>query len=139
MKNHTEMNRCFLLSLFQSIAKEGWGDNFMSVLHKELVFHVTGTSPLAGTYHGKENYERQVLERLDKRLASWPIPAIDNIIIDGNLACLQFHSTGSKGYNGTDFNMNYTWIFRIENNKILEIWGYYDSVKMCALFDEKLI
>lgn len=48
MENCTTLNRCSLLSLFQSIAREGWGDNFMSALHKDLVFHVTGTSPPCG-------------------------------------------------------------------------------------------
>lgn len=130
----SEENRQFLSSLFLSIADRGWGENFIAALHDDLEFNAMGTSPISGCYRGKENYRQRLLKRLDDRLASWPVPIVDSLIVDGDLACLQFHATGGQGKNGADFNMQYCWMLRLEHQKIVKIWGYYDSFKMNALF-----
>lgn len=130
----SEENRQFLSSLFQSIADQGWGENFIAALHDDLEFNAMGTSPISGCYRGKENYRDQLLKRLDDKLASWPVPIVDSMFVDGELACMQFHATGGKGKNGADFNMHYCWVLRLENKKVVKIWGYYDSSKMNALF-----
>lgn len=132
----SEENRQFLSSLFQSIADQGWGENFMAALHDDLEFNAMGTSPISGCYRGKESYRDQLLKQLDDKLASWPVPIVDTMIVDGDLVCLQFHATGGKGKNGADFNMQYCWVLRLEHQKIIKIWGYYDSFKMNALFNE---
>jgi hypothetical protein len=49
---------------------------------------------------------------------------------------IQFHSEGGKGHHGTDFNMRYCWVIRLDRERIAEILGYYDSGKMVALFDD---
>ncbi len=131
----SEKNRQFLTSLFQTIASQGWGDIFMSALHEDLEFNAMGTSPVSGTYQGKEAYRSQLIKRLDDKLESWPVPIIDTMIVDGNLACLQFHATGGKGKNGADFNMSYCWVLHLENQQITKIWGYYDAFKMNELFN----
>lgn len=131
----SEENRQFLSLLFRSIADEGWGENFTAALHDDLEFNAMGTSPISGCYRGKVDYRERLLKRLDDKLASWPVPIVDTLIVDGDLACLQFHATGGKGKNGADFNMQYCWVLRLEQMKIVKIWGYYDSFKMNALFD----
>ena len=130
----SDTNRQFLTTLFDSIAREGWGENFMAALHDDLEFNAMGTSPVSGVYRGKETYRNQLIKRLDERLETWPVPVVDTMMVDGDLACLQFHATGGKGKNGADFNMNYCWVLRLENSQITTIWGYYDSIKMNALF-----
>jgi uncharacterized protein len=132
----TETNRRFLRALFSTIASEGWADGFMAALHDDLVFNAMGTSPVAGRYQGKQVYRTQVLDRLHTRLASWPMPIVDTMIVDGNMASVQFHSEGGKGHNGADFNIQYCWVIRLDRERIAEIWGYYDSGKMVALFDD---
>ena len=79
---------------------EGWANGFMAALHDDLVFNAMGTSPVAGRYQGKQVYRTQVLDRLHTRLASWPMPIVDTMIVDGNMASVQFHSEGGKGHNG---------------------------------------
>ena len=64
------------------------------------------------------------------------MPIVDTMIVDGNMASVQFHSEGGKGRNGADFNMQYCWVIRLDRERIAEIWGYYDSGKMVALFDD---
>ncbi|WP_413728153.1 nuclear transport factor 2 family protein [Sodalis sp. RH19] len=132
----SEENRQFLSSLFQSVANQGWGENFMAALHEDLEFNALGTSPVSGCYRGKINYRNNLLNHLDDKLESWPVPIIDAMIVDGDYACLRFHATGGKGKNGVNFNMQYCWVLRIKDKQIVKIWGYYDSIIMNALFEK---
>lgn len=122
--------------LFGRIAETGFGPEFVAALDDGLIFTAMGTSPVAGRYVGKHAYQEQILKRLHDRLASWPKPVVDNIIVGGNSACIQFHGVGGTGKNGADFNMQYCWIVKVRDEKIVEIMGYYDSAKMIALFKD---
>jgi len=46
---------------------------------------------------------------------------------------VQFHGEGGVGKNGANFDMQYCWVIKIRNQKIVHVTGYYDSVKMTAL------
>ena len=133
MSTSTTFN--ILVDLFGQIAKAGWFTEFLAALDDDLVFTAMGTSPVSGRYVGKEMYAREVLGRLHERLQSWPKPIVDNILVDGDSACVQFHSEGGLGKNGADFNMQYCWVLKLHGEKITEITGYYDSAKMVALFE----
>ena len=58
---------------------------------------------------------------------------MQNILVDGDTACVQFHGAGGVGKNGADFDMQYCWVIKIRNQKIVHVTGYHDSVKMTAL------
>lgn len=128
--------KTFINNLFGNIANEGWSTKFADALDDELVFTATGTSPLAGRYESKQKYKEGVLDRLHDRLAAWPKPIVDNVLIDEDSACVQFHSEDGQGKNGADFNMQYCWVLKLKGSKIVEITGYYDSAKMIALFQD---
>lgn len=139
MKDVAEMRtstRSVIEDLFGRITAAGWSENFLAALDDGLIFTASGTSPVAGRYVGKRVYQEKVLKRFDERLESWPKPIVDNMIVDGDSACVQFHSEGGLGKNGADFNMHYCWVMKLRDQKIVEITGYYDSAKMFALFKD---
>lgn len=127
--------RAFLEDLFVKLELEGYREAFLAALSDDVVFNAMGQSPIAGRYEGKEVYRRQALEKLHAQIA---IPAkikLHGILVDGEMACARFQSRGGKGVNGTDISMDYCWVFRIANEKVQEIWGYYDTGRMIALFE----
>lgn len=129
-------NRAILERLFTVLEREGWGEGFLDALHDDVIFNPMGQSPLSGRYEGKKIYKTQVLDRLHGRLAKGPQLTPLLILTDGDMACVRFQSRGGKGQNGTDFSMDYCWVFHIVDEKIKEIWGYYDTGKMIALFQD---
>ena len=76
----------------------------------------------------------KIIKRLGDRLQSWPKPAVENLFVDGDTACIQFHGEDGVGKNGANFDMNYCWVMRLHEGRIAHVTGYYDSVKMTALF-----
>lgn len=130
-------NRAFLTTLFEVLATEGWGQGFLDALRDDVVFNAMGSSPIAGRYEGKELYRTTVLNKLHGRLAIRPRLELLLIMVDGDMACARFQSRGGKGNNGADFSTDYCWVFKLKDQKIKEIWGYYDTGKMVDLFEEQ--
>ena len=70
MSNHTAL----VQDLFSNITREGWSTKFNDALADDLVWVATGSSPVAGTYEGKQVYLEKIIKRLGDRLQSWPKP-----------------------------------------------------------------
>jgi ketosteroid isomerase-like protein len=126
--------RATVEDVFSSVSESGFGAGFVDRLADDLVFTVTGTSPLAGRYTGKAEYQEKVLARLHERLATPLRPMIEQVLVDGEWATVRFRTEGVRGHNGTDFSMEYCWLVRVVDDRITEITGFYDSRKMLDLF-----
>jgi ketosteroid isomerase-like protein len=64
MSNHTAL----IQDLFANITREGWSTKFNDALADDLVWVATGSSPVAGTYEGKQVYLEKIIKRLGARL-----------------------------------------------------------------------
>lgn len=129
-------NESFIRNLFRDIAADGFAKKFEDALDEELVWVATGSSPLSGEYKGKQVYLEKIIGRLHARLQSWPKAVVENIFVDGDVACVQFNGEGGVGKNGANFDIQYCWVMKIRNQKIVHVTGYYDSVKMSNLFKD---
>lgn len=56
----TNSTRTFIEGLFSALALDNFGASFASALSDDLTWTVTGSSPIAGTYHPKTAYISQV-------------------------------------------------------------------------------
>jgi uncharacterized protein len=114
-------NTALIQDLFGSIAQEGWSTKFNDALADDLVWVATGSSPVAGTYKGKQVYLEKIIKRLGDRLQSWPKPVVENLFVDGDTACIQFHGEGGVGKNGANFDMDYCWVMRLHEGRIAHV------------------
>jgi ketosteroid isomerase-like protein len=125
----------FLRDWFDRLALAGWtAEVFLDALSEDLVWTATGSSPISGTYRGRDAYIDGVYRPLDERLESWPRPAVERIVAEGDWGVVEFSSTGGRGKNGIDYNMRYCWIIHVENELVTEVIGYYDTSTVSALF-----
>jgi uncharacterized protein len=120
--------------VFSGVSEHGFGSAFLDALADDLVFTATGSSPLAGRYTSKAEYQDRVLERLHERLTTPLRPAIEQMLVDGEWATVRFRTEGVRGHNGADFSMQYCWLLRVVDGRIVEIVGFYDTKKMVDLF-----
>jgi hypothetical protein len=126
----------FLRDWFRRLAESGWtADIFLARLSEDIVWTATGSSPVSGTFKGLQAYTDGVYRKLDERLVSWPTPKVERILVDGDWGVVEFTSTGGLGKNGTDYNMRYCWLMHITGDKVDQVIGYYDQLKVAELFN----
>lgn len=93
----TDETRAFIESLFTAVALDNFGKSFAAALSDDLVWTVTGSSPIAGRYAGKQVYIDKVLTPLRAVLVSLPVPIVEHIVVDGEWAVVNWRSEGVKG------------------------------------------
>jgi ketosteroid isomerase-like protein len=131
----TERTRRFLTDWFDQLEATGFdGGVFLGALSDDLVWTATGTSPVSGTFRGKQAYIDGVWHPLDDHLTTWPKAEVQRILADGEWAVVEFHGVGGVGRNGTDYTLQYCWVVRVVEDRIVEVIGYYDQVKVAELF-----
>jgi uncharacterized protein len=113
------------------------GDNshFYDKVSDDVKWTVMGTHPLAGTYHSKTDFIVNTFVRLNKILKDGVILKVDNIIVSDDTAVVELRSL-STALNGEAFNNTYCWICYFENNIIVEVRAYVDSVLVQRVIDE---
>ena len=148
----TANTRGFITRVFNQASESGFGSAFLDHLASDVVWHATGSSPLAGVYNSKQSYIENVLARLRDRVEHIPPPTVDRILVDGEWAAVHWHTVGATGKNGRDFSMDYMWLLRVEEReteaenpaerevkglKIVEVVGFYDQGKMRDVFEDR--
>jgi ketosteroid isomerase-like protein len=83
-------NTALIQDLFASIAEEGWSTKFNDALADDLVWVATGSSPVAGTYKGKQLYLEK--DRLKGNVAV--VPAINVLPLEDAARAHQLIETG---------------------------------------------
>ena len=131
----TDATRAFLTDWFDRLAASGFsGEVFLGALSDDLVWTATGESPVSGTFRGKQAYADGIWRKLDDRLERWPRARVLRMIVDGEWATVEFDGVDGLGRNGTDYSMRYCWLLRVVGSQVVEVIGYYDQVKVNALF-----
>ncbi|WP_239706792.1 nuclear transport factor 2 family protein [Mycolicibacterium smegmatis] len=115
--------RAVLEDVFATTSQTGFGETFLDRLSDDVTFTATGTSPVAGQYHGKTEYREKVLSRLHDHLATPMRPQLDQMIVDGDWAAVRFHTEGVHGTNGSDASMQYCWVMRVAGDQIVDVIG----------------
>ena len=131
----TAETRTFVTELFDSIERRGkdWRP-LLDALADDLVWTVTGSSPVSVIYRSKSDYVTRCFGRIDERLSRWPDAAVEEIVVDGDVAVVFFAGTGGRGRNGTDYTMRYCWHMHVAAGRIDRVTGYYDGEVVSRLF-----
>ena len=129
----TQETRAFLTGVFEAWSQANDPAPFVAALAEDLVWTVTGTSPIAGTYHGRDQYVAGVLQPLGERLRAIPTLRVVRMLVDGDWACLHLEGRGA-GKRGENYDMDYCWWVQVADRRIRRVIGFYDTVKVAALF-----
>ncbi len=104
---------------FKKLIDEYFDDRFL--------WRIKGTSVLSGTYTDKNVFLEKVINRLNKLLLpGWKMHIL-NTYVDGNTFIVEMHGE-VKTKNQQDYNNDYCWIFKFNNNKVASLTAYYDSL-----------
>ena len=131
-----KLTKQFVEKLFKNL-ENGHQEEFFSQVSPNVLWEVMGTHPLAGVYHGKQEFLDHTFVRLKKLLKGGPVLKVSNILIaeDTTIAIVEMIQL-SYSINGKPFNNTYCWIVKFENEIIVHVRAYLDSALVQALVNE---
>jgi len=134
-----KLTKQFVEKLFRNL-ENGHQDQFFSQVAPNVLWEVMGTHPLAGIYHGKQEFLDHTFVRLKKLLKGGPVLKVSNILIaeDTPIVIVEMVQL-SYSINGRPFNNTYCWLVKFENEVIVHVRAYLDSALVQALVSENPI
>lgn len=134
-----KLTKQFVEKLFRNL-ENGHQDQFFSQVAPNVLWEVMGTNPLAGVYHGKQEFLDHTFVRLKKLLKGGPVLKVSNILIaeDTPIVIVEMVQL-SYSINGRPFNNTYCWLVKFENEVIVHVRAYLDSALVQALVSENPI
>ena len=134
-----KLTKQFVEKLFKNL-ENGHQEEFFSQVSPNVLWEVMGTHPLAGVYHGKQEFLDHTFVRLKKLLKGGPVLKVSNILIteDTTIAIVEMIQL-SYSINDKPFNNTYCWIVKFENEIIVHVRAYLDSALVQELVNENPI
>jgi hypothetical protein len=108
---------------------------FFKIVADDVRWTVIGSTPISGTFEGKQAFLDGAVVPLHDRLAG-PIKAtVLNIFGDGDQVILQWQGE-STGKSGHPYHQTYCWVMRLSGGLIVEVTAYLDTGLVAAMFDD---
>jgi ketosteroid isomerase-like protein len=100
---------------------------FFARVADDVDWTVEGTHPLAGRYHDKQQFMDATFARLRGVLPGGAELEVAHLYVDGDTAIAELVAT-SKTNEGASFDNHYCWVCRFEDDMIVEVRAYLDSM-----------
>jgi hypothetical protein len=113
-------------ALFDKLQSPETQPEFWDRVAEDVDWTVEGTHPLAGRYHGKQEFLEATFQRLAGVLDGGIKLEVQHLYVDGDTTIAELLST-STTIEGAAFANRYCWICRFERNAIVEVRAYLDS------------
>jgi hypothetical protein len=121
-------NRKLIEEIFAGLEK-GDGGPFVRSLAEDFSWTIIGSTPWSGTYSGKKEVRRRLLDPLFAQFAGQYVNRLVGMIAEGDRVAVECrgHVTTKEG---KTYANTYCWVCRIENGKLKEILEYMDTAHL---------
>jgi uncharacterized protein len=114
-------------ALFGFLESASTQERFFARVADDVDWSVLGTHPLAGRYRGKEAFVTSTFARLHGVLPGGVELSVSRVYVDGDTTIAELIAT-SRTNEGASFDNHYCWVCRFEDEMIVEVRAYLDSM-----------
>jgi uncharacterized protein len=100
------------------------------VLSPSIVWHVPGKNPVSGDYKGTKAYLEGMVAKMTP-IDEWVVD-VENVMANGPLAVVAVRVKGLR--KGHRVDLEGAHVLRIENDKVVEGWGFYENQEILDTF-----
>ncbi|MBT8047840.1 MAG: nuclear transport factor 2 family protein [Xanthomonadales bacterium] len=118
---------------FFKASNNGDLDSSFDLVSEEIKWVNVGTTALSGTYQGKEELIRNLLEPLFGRLKAGIFMHINQLVAEGEHVVAQMSGI-AETLDGRPYNNTYCWIIRVRDGKIVEVKEFADTELITSAF-----
>lgn len=101
------------------------GNVFAELLAPDIVWTIHGSGPVAGTYHGLEDFTRRASAPLVSRLNGPVMPEVRSIWADGDVVIVRFAGSATTT-SGAPYRNQFVWILRMNAGRAFEAEAFLD-------------
>lgn len=112
--------------------RDGTGRVF-DLLAPNAKWTAVGNSPIAGTYHSRQQFLSEVIDPFNARLSGRLVPTVRGIYADGDMVIALFDGEGTA-LDGKPYRNTYSWFMRMRDGQIQEVVGAFDTVAYTDLW-----
>jgi uncharacterized protein len=115
------------IALFAKLRDPTSQQQFWDRVADDVDWTVEGTHPLAGRYHNKTQFLEATFTRLAGVLPDGVKLEVKHLHVDGDTTIAELHSTSTTN-EGADFANTYCWVCRFDEDIIVEVRAYVDTM-----------
>lgn len=125
-------NKQIVRSFFNA-GNSGDMDACFALIADDIKWIVLGTTPLSGTYLGKQALMEKLLGPLFGRLKAGINMDVHQLVAEDDLVVA--HARGkAETHEGRAYNNTYCWIIRLDNGKFVELTEFADTALIDSVF-----
>ncbi|MGB6564361.1 MAG: nuclear transport factor 2 family protein [Candidatus Binataceae bacterium] len=125
-------NKQFISNMFIELSK-GNAEAFLGGIADDVRYTIIGTTKYSGTFNGKQELIKKLLDPLTAQLEGGIAVTPDNLIADGDYVAMQAHGK-ARSKNSRSYDNTYCHVFRIANGKVQEVTEYLDTELVTSAF-----
>lgn len=110
----------------------GTGTPF-DILADDATWTITGNSPAAGSYPGRQAFLDAVIGPFNARMSGPLTPVVRGLYADGDWVVALFDASGTAS-DGQPYRNTYTWYMRLAGERIVEVIAFFDSIEFTDLW-----
>ena len=123
---------------FWSAFNRGEVEEAMTLTSEDVVFTMTGTTPVSDSYRGKDAV-RGHFSRFSGLVEAGAEMIVEELIAEGDVVVCLSRGTMWGANTGARYDNSYVFVFRIKEDRIAQITEYLDTVLVeTALFGRSL-
>lgn len=119
---------------FYDASNRGDMDTCFDLISDDISWTNIGTTPLSGTFQGKEELMEKLLGPLFAQLKQGIKTTVHRLIAEEDYVVAQTSGT-AETLEGQPYNNTYCWIIRIRDGKLTEVTEFMDTELVTSTFN----
>ncbi|RZJ88396.1 MAG: nuclear transport factor 2 family protein [Chryseobacterium sp.] len=102
--------------------------NFFDLLHDDMVWTITGSTPYSKTYKNKKQFIDEVIDPLNRRFSKKITPTVHAIYGDGDVVIAYWDGVATAK-DGKGYKSSYAWFMQMQEGKIINVTAFLDGIE----------
>ena len=111
----------------------GDSSGFFDTVADDVTWTAIGTTPISGVSHSKTEYMKKTYSPLLAVFSGPTSCKVKRLVAEGDVVVVEWHGETPLAKGGVYVN-DYCWVVRVENGKLAEVTGYFDTAAVNSLF-----
>lgn len=130
--DNMDKNKTLIRNGFEQWAK-GTG-SFFDLLADDVVWTITGKSPIAKTYTSREQFLREAIDPLNRKLSKKIVPELKVLYAEKDMVIALWDGKAT-GADGSAYDNTYAWFMKVKDGRIVNVLAFFDSITLAELWE----